>query len=219
VLPLHQPAEYWRTTPLRARSIGHVGGGSDWSSCEHMFVTRDRVHELLRQGLSRREIADRLGLSKATVTYHARRLGEPIDERFARRYEWPAIQACYDEGHSPAECRERFGCSVPAWQDARRRGALVVRPAAAPLEDWLAAGCSVARNHPKRRLFAAGLKENRCERCGLTEWNGERLVMALHHANGVKDDNRLENLVLLCPNCHSQTENFAGRNVRAREVA
>ena len=87
-----------------------------------MFVTRDRVHELLRQGLSRREVADRLGLSKATVSYHARRLGEPVDERFARRYDWPAIQAYYDAGHTPTECRDQFGCSIPAWQDARRRG-------------------------------------------------------------------------------------------------
>jgi DNA-binding transcriptional ArsR family regulator len=109
-----------------------------------VFVTRERVLELLRQGLSRREVADRLGLSKATVSYHARRLGEPIDERFARRYDWRAIQAYYDEGHTPAECRERFGCSIPAWQDARRRGALTVRPAAAPLAEWLATARSCA---------------------------------------------------------------------------
>jgi len=124
-----------------------------------VFVTRDRVLELLRQGLSRREVADRLGLSKATVSYHARRLGEPIDERFARRYDWRAIQAYYDEGHTPAECRERFGCSIPAWQDARRRGALTVRPAAAPLAEWLATDRSVVRYHLKRRLFAAGLPQ------------------------------------------------------------
>ena len=68
----------------------------------------------------------------------------------------------------------------------------------------------------KRRLLAAGLKEPRCERCGIEDWLGEPLTLALHHVNGDNRDDRLENLALLCPNCHSQTENFAGRNVGAR---
>src|SRR5512132_794831 len=71
-----------------SRSIGTPAGGSVRDACEHMFVTRERVHTLLRQGLSRKEIADLLGISKATVSYHARRLGAPVDPRFARRYDW-----------------------------------------------------------------------------------------------------------------------------------
>jgi hypothetical protein len=57
------------------------------------------------------------------------------------------------------------------------------------------------------------------ERCGVEDWLGEPLVFALHHGNGDNCDDRLESLALLSPNCHSQTENFAGRNVRSRRVA
>ena len=56
------------------------------------------------------------------------------------------------------------------------------------------------------RLAAEGLtaseKEERCETCGLTEWRGAALAMALHHVNG----DRLANLRMLCPNCHAQTD-------------
>ncbi|MGH2920060.1 MAG: HNH endonuclease signature motif containing protein [Solirubrobacteraceae bacterium] len=64
----------------------------------------------------------------------------------------------------------------------------------------------------------AGLKEERCESCGLAEWRGQSLRVTLHHINGDGYDNRLENLAFLCPNCHSQTPNFSGRNghLRAR---
>jgi 5-methylcytosine-specific restriction endonuclease McrA len=55
------------------------------------------------------------------------------------------------------------------------------------------------------------LKEARCERCGLTEWLGKPLPLQLHHVNGDGKDNRPENLQILCPNCHSQTDSWGGR--------
>ena len=67
------------------------------------------------------------------------------------------------------------------------------------------------RFYIKRRLIARGVPEW-CAICGLgSEWNGSPLVLQLDHANGVFDDNRPEILRLLCPNCHSQTDTYAGR--------
>jgi DNA-binding CsgD family transcriptional regulator len=174
--------------------------------------TRRQVEELLNNGCSRGEVARRLGVSKSTVSYHARRLGMPVDARGARRYDWAAIQQFYDAGHSKRECEEHFGFSSYSWHAAVRRGALVPRPHAMPIEQLCAPSVPRGRENLKRRLIAAGLKANRCERCGLSHWRGAPLRMALHHVNGERHDNRLENLELVCPNCHSQTETFAGRN-------
>lgn len=50
-----------------------------------------------------------------------------------------------------------------------------------------------------------------CEKCGIENWNNKPIVMQLHHINGDSKDNTLENLQLLCPNCHSQTDNYRNK--------
>lgn len=81
-----------------------------------------------------------------------------------------------------------------------------------PLAEWLVEGSSIGGSHLMRRLIAAGLKQARCERCGRTEWEGETIPLHLDHVNGVPNDNRFENLRVLCPNCHALTPTYCGRN-------
>lgn len=64
----------------------------------------------------------------------------------------------------------------------------------------------------KKWLIKHHLKENKCECCGISEWNGKLIECALHHKDGNKHNNKLDNLIILCPNCHSQTDNFTAKN-------
>lgn len=81
------------------------------------------------------------------------------------------------------------------------------------LDDILIENSTYTNNRKlKYKLFDAGLKENKCECCSLTEWNNKPINLELHHINGNNTDNRLGNLQILCPNCHCQTDNFKGKN-------
>ena len=110
------------------------------------------------------------------------------------------------------ECCKHFGFTKATWSKAVASGRLKPRSHLIPLEELLVKGRRTNRSHLKRRLVDSGLKENRCEQCGISTWRGEPLNAQLHHKNGDGTDNRLENIEFLCPNCHSQTDTYGGRN-------
>ena len=69
-------------------------------------------------------------------------------------------------------------------------------------------------NRLKQRILKAGLLEYKCNECGNTgEWNGKPLTLQLEHKNGIHNDHRITNLCFLCPNCHSQTDTYSGKNM------
>lgn len=83
------------------------------------------------------------------------------------------------------------------------------------LEEILTKSSSFQSFKLKKRLFDAGLKPRHCEECGWSQHTEDgRLPLELDHINGERDDNRLENLRILCPNCHSLKPTHRGRNIK-----
>jgi hypothetical protein len=65
-----------------------------------------------------------------------------------------------------------------------------------------------------RRLLSEHIKEHKCEICGLTHWNEKPIPLELHHIDGNRFNHKLENIILVCPNCHAQTNTYRGKNVK-----
>lgn len=73
-----------------------------------------------------------------------------------------------------------------------------------PIEEHLKFGSIITSNHLKKKLYKYGLKQKVCEECGQDEnWRGKKISLILDHINGISNDNRLENLRILCPNCNA----------------
>jgi hypothetical protein len=86
-----------------------------------------------------------------------------------------------------------------------------------PLSEYLNNGRAITSYRLQQRLLREGVFEARCASCALTEWLGRPIPLELHHVDGDRENNRLENLSLLCPNCHAATDTYRGKNVRKRK--
>lgn len=140
-------------------------------------------------------------LSSKTVGEVAKKLG-----RNKSGGGYPVLRAAAQELNLPTDHMIEYGLNTgPSYNHAKF----------IPLSEILVENSTytnIARL--KIRLLREGLLEIKCygEGCGLTEWRSKPISLQLDHINGNNFDHRIENLRLLCPNCHSQTETFAGKN-------
>jgi 5-methylcytosine-specific restriction endonuclease McrA len=76
-----------------------------------------------------------------------------------------------------------------------------------PIEEHLTIGSKITSNNLKKKLYKYGIKQRMCEECSQNEeWRGKKIALILDHINGISNDNRLENLRILCPNCNATLE-------------
>jgi len=182
----------------------------------------DEIVQLLEQGIAPTEIRKKTGVAWTTINKYRRQLGLPIYPA-QKKYDWNEVQAKFHELQSVRKTIDYFGMRSRSWDKAVRRGDVVSHNYVKnDIETYLVKDRpQTSRSALKARLLDEGLLRNHCydESCRMhgvddPTWNGKPLRLHLDHINGVKDDNRLENLQLLCPNCHSQTPTYGGRNVR-----
>jgi len=84
-----------------------------------------------------------------------------------------------------------------------------------PLEQILIENSTYNRNHLKKRLYKENIKKEECELCGQGPiWMNKKMSLRLDHINGINDDNRIENLRIVCPNCDATLDTFSGKNIK-----
>jgi len=86
-----------------------------------------------------------------------------------------------------------------------------------PLSELLTINSTIDTTGLKHRLYKSGLKKEECELCGQGPiWMGKKMSLRLDHINGINNDNRIENLRIVCPNCDATLDTFSGKNIKRK---
>lgn len=129
------------------------------------------------------------------------------------------IKEKFSSGKTLHEAASELGVTtVTLWRKAKKLG-LSWKDIKRVSKDKIPLAEILLGKHPyyqtyklKCRIINEGIRENKCEHCGITEWLGKPMLMHLDHIDGNSHNHVSENLRLLCPNCHSQTETWCGKN-------
>lgn len=199
----------------------------------------EKIKEMLEQGIRWSRIEKDLNVSGSTISYHKNRQGISPNKN-TRRYDWNEIQAFYDDGHTLTETSRKFHISAVSLRDNAKRGNFTLADGKSSerkkltqtarnnsrgwswtfnesfCENSPIPSSSLKRKLGETNLIPDGCSNRKCALFGIEDptWAGEKITLQLDHVNGIRDDNRLENLRWLCPNCHSQTSTYCGRNNR-----
>jgi HNH endonuclease len=186
---------------LRALGLRPVGGNYETIRRRIAVLGLDTSH----WGRRRRHHATRAEMSAAaarsdSVMSALRVLGWPYNSTTIRRFRQLAEECDVDLSHFLGQASHR-GKRYPE--------------RAVPISAYLVKGGGrrITTSGLRKRLIAERLLPDYCNGCERTSWCGMPIPLELDHVNGDRNDNRLENLRLLCPNCHALTPTYRGRNI------
>lgn len=170
------------------------------------------VKLFLLEGKTTNQIIELTGLSKSTISFHRKCLGR--EHKSPTKYNWNEVNIFLID-HSVKDTIEKFGMTKATIWKARKTGKIsyVTTPSMSLKEYLKYIDGKTTNNRPA--IFRKFKKDNvyECMICKINEWNEKEIRLQVHHVDGNKINNNIENLQFLCPNCHSQTETFSGKNI------
>lgn len=118
--------------------------------------------------------------------------------------------------HCKPETLNRYLAIMEIEYDGNQSGKGISKPRSNKMNlvEYLENSKDIQTNKVRIKLLEEGYKEHRCECCGLTTWLDKPIPLELHHKDGDRTNNALENFQLLCPNCHAFTDSYRGKNSR-----
>jgi len=193
------------------------------------------LKELVEKGLTQAEIGERVGRGKSTVAYWLRKYGlSTKNEQIGyRTWDIDELEVAVASSETMSDILRKLELriaggnytTIKKWIKKLKLDTSHLRPArSGPPPGWDGPGrfadekvfvehSTYKTSKLYKRLVRMG-REEQCDECSMgTIWNGKPLRLHVDHINGICDDHRIENLRFLCPNCHSQTKTYAGRNV------
>lgn len=194
------------------------------------MISKKDIEKCINRNMSIREIAKEFKCSSGSVRYCLKKYN--LKTRYTRRT-WTdnQLREAVKSSISISEIVKKLGLSPTgagnwrtvenrikdlnidtshflgmSWELNKERNKRSVRRHSLP--EILISESKYPSSHLLGRLVNEGIKEYKCENCGVSTWMGKKLSLELHHINGNHSDNRLENLQILCPNCHALTPSW-----------